>query len=220
MIQRGSMPHAISGDVQNVPLGMMSQVASAVIQALSAFHVATVGILTDVDNTWKDGILGGIYQGETLTIPEGVSPNLFNFNARYPINIPGDLTQRATILRMISPSARIGAATGLDLFFPEIQDPAQELAQARTDDAQMHPVFSMLNLISALRDEAEMLRKGGNGEDAALLDSAQQVIKAQLQGMGQPQQANGREAGGIPSKGLSPEVQQMLQQLTGGVSES
>lgn len=219
MIQRGGLPHALSGDVANVPIGLMSQVAAAAVQTLSLFQRASIGIISDIDNTWKDGILAGKYQAETLTIPSNLPLDTIVFDAQYSINIPGDLTQRATILRMISPNARIAASTGLDLFFPEIGDPYQELAQARTDDAQAHPVFSMLNLISALKAEANLLRSGGNEQDAALLDSAQMVIRAQLEGMGQPQATNGREPGGVPPKGLSPDVQQLLQQLTGGVSE-
>jgi hypothetical protein len=174
---------------------------------------AITGVLTDIDNTWKDGIFSGVYEQETLTIPEGIPLDAIMFDAKYTINIPGDLIQRATILRMISPSARISSSMGLDLFFPEIQDPIRELAQARTDDAQMHPVFSMLNLISALREEAEMLRKMGNETDAQLLDQAQEALKAQLQGTMQPQQENGRAPSGIPAKGVSPTEQARLKDL-------
>lgn len=216
MIQRGSLPHALSGDVGNIPIGLMSQVAAAAVQTLSLFRNTLTGILTDIDNTWKDGILGGIYRQDVMTIPQNISPDIINFDTEFAINIPGDLTQRATILRMISPSARIAASTGLDMFFPEIQDPAQELAQARTDDAQMHPVFSLLNLISALREEADLLRKSGNDTDAVLLERAGQAIQAQLEGMTQPQQAqgtNGRDAGRIPAQGVSPNDQAAMRDL-------
>jgi hypothetical protein len=216
MIQKGGLPNALSGDVGNVPIGLMSQVAAAAVQALSLYHRTTMGILTDIDNTWKDGILSGVYQQEVMEIPQNISLDTINFDTKYSINIPGDLTQRATILRMISPSARLAASTGLDLFFPEVQDPPQELARARVDDAQMHPVFSLLNLISALREEAALLRKGGNETDAVLLDRAGQAIQAQLEAMSQPQQAqngNGRDAGRIPAEGVSPTEQQQLRDL-------
>ncbi len=214
MIQRGSLPHALSGDVANIPIGLMSQVAAAAIQTLSVVHKAVIGVLTDIDNTWKDGILGGIYEQEVVTIPADIPLDSIMFDSRYAINIPGDLIQRATVMRMISPSARLSATTGLDAFFPEIQDPSGELAQARTDDAQMHPVFSMLNLISALRENAKELRVGGNEEDAMLLDQAQDALKKQLEGQTQPQQqANGRSPAGIPPRGMSPEQQQMMADL-------
>ncbi len=215
MIQRGSLPHALSGAVENIPIGLMSQVAAAAIQTLSLMHRATKGILTDIDNTWKDGILNGVYEAEVLTLPANISPESIMFDANYIINIPGDLIQRATVMRMISPSARIAASTGIDIFFPEIQDPIGELSQARTDDAQMHPVFSMLNLISALREEAKMLRLGGNEEDALLLDQAQNALKQQLEGQTQPQQqqASGREPSGIPPQGMPPAQQREMKEL-------
>lgn len=215
MIQRGSLPHALSGAVENIPIGLMSQVAAAAIQTLSLMHRATKGILTDIDNTWKDGILNGIYEQEVLTLPANIPPETIMFDANYIINIPGDLIQRATVMRMVSPSARVSASAGLDIFFPEIADPVGELAQARTDDAQMHPVFSMLNLISALRMEADMLRKGGNEEDATLLDKAQNALVMQMEGQAQPQQpqANGRAPAGIPPSGMPPAQQREMKEL-------
>lgn len=214
MIQRGSLPNALSGAVENIPIGLMSQVAAAAIQTLSLMHRAVKGILTDIDNTWKDGIFTGVYENETLTIPPNIPQEAIMFDANYIINIPGDLIQRATVMRMISPSARISASAGLDIFFPEIQDPIGELAQARTDDAQMHPVFSLLNLISALRENAKELRLEGNEEDAALLDQAQDALKREIEGQQpQQQQSNGRSPAGIPPQGMPPAQQAEMKEL-------
>ena len=216
MIQRGSLPHALSGQVQNIPLGLMSQVAAAAVQVLSLYHGAIMGLLTDIDNIWVEGILSGTYKAETLIIPEGLSPEVVRFDIKYPISIPGDLVQRATVTRMISPGARISATTALDMFFPEILDPQAESARARADDAQQSPVFALLNLISALREESNLLRQSGNNEDADLLDQAQLTLIAQISGGGQqPQQPQqgGNGGGGIPSTGIDPKTQELLSSL-------
>ncbi|KKK56431.1 hypothetical protein LCGC14_3064590, partial [marine sediment metagenome] len=103
MIQRGAVPHALSGEVQNIPLGLMSQVAAAAVQALSLYHTPLTGLLTDIDNTWLEGIIRGVYRGETLTIPQNIPEGSIRFDIQYPISIPGDLIQRATVTRMIAP---------------------------------------------------------------------------------------------------------------------
>ena len=213
-IQRGSLPHALSGQVQNIPLGLMSQVAAAAVQVLSLYHGALTGILTDIDNIWVEGMLSGIYKGETLTIPQGVSPDVVKFDIKYAINIPGDLIQRATVARMIAPNARLAGVTGLDIFFPEIQDPDAEMARARAEDAQVSPVFTMLTLISALREEADLLARTGNSKDAELLRQAGEAIAAQLGAQLQGQQGNGtRPPSNIPAKGIAPNEQELLNQL-------
>lgn len=209
MIQRGSLPHALSGQVENIPLGLMSQVAEAAIQVLSLYHRAAMGVLTDIDNTWVDGIIEGTYEAEVLTLPQGISPDVAHFNITYPISIPGDLIQRATVLRMISPSARISGTTGLDIFFPEILDPLAESARARVEDAQQSPVFAMLSLISALREEARLLRQTGSNEDADLLDKASEAVVAQLMSLTQGAQQQ-PSAGGIPPAGMDPAMQQQM----------
>ena len=141
-----------------------------------------------------------------------MSLDLIRFNINYPISIPGDLIQRATVTRMIAPSARISSTTALDMFFPEITDPPAEGARARSDDAQQSPIFAMLSLISALREESRLLRQSGNNDDADLLDRAQQAISEQLLNPQQaPTSSNG--AGGIPPTGLDPKTQQMLSDL-------
>lgn len=223
MIQRGSFPHAISGQVSNIPLGLMSQVAAAAVQVLSLYHNAMMDILTDIDNIWLHGILEGTFKIQGIELPGGVTSDIFDFNIEYPISIPGDLVQRATILRMISPTARISPESALDIFFPEIGDPIGEMAKARASDSQQHPVFAMLTLISALREESKLLRASGKNEDAALLEQAQVALMTQILGQGQesqqPPPANGAQPAGIPSTGLSPQVQQLMNQLGIGVTE-
>lgn len=213
MVQRGSLPHALSGQVQNIPLGLMSQVAAAAVQVLSLYHKAITGILTDIDNIWVDGIIGEVYTAETITIPKNVSPDVVRFNINYAINIPGDLIQRATVTRMISPSARMSAVTALDMFFPEIPDPLAEAAMARSEDAQQSPVFAMLSLISALREESRILRQGGNSEDADLLDQAQLMIMSQIQGQQEQQPPSDNGAGGVPANGVDPRTQQIMAEM-------
>ena len=115
---------------------------------------------------------------------------------------------------MIAPGARISNTTALDMFFPEITDPQQEQAQARADDAQTSPVFAMLNLISALREEAALLRKTGNNEDADLLTQASLTLIAQMSGQQQGAPSNGqRDPSQIPATGLDPATQNQLNQL-------
>ncbi len=222
MIQRGAFPHAISGQVSNIPLGLMSQVASAAVQVLSPFHNTLMDILTDIDNIWLHGILDGKFKVEGVELPGKITGDLLDFSIEYPISIPGDLIQRATILRMLSPGAKISPETALDIFFPEIQDPLGEMAKARASDSQQHPVFAMLTLISSLREEAKLLRTSGRAQDAALLEQAEQALVAQVLNQGgqeTAQPSNGREPIGTPSTGMSPQMQELMAGLNLSINE-
>ena len=62
-----------------------------------------------------------------------------------------------------------------------------------------------------------MLRQSGNTDDADLLMRAQEILMSQILGeqapSGQAPAGNGNAPSGIPSKGISPNVQEMLQGL-------
>ncbi len=212
MIQRGALPNALSGEVQNIPLGLMSQVAAAAVQTLSLYHKTISSLLTDIDNTWVEGITEGVFEGGNLTIPQDLPKGAVKFDIQYPISIPGDLIQRATVTRMIAPGARISNDTALDLFFPEILDPVQESAKAMADDARANPIFGQLSLISALREEAKLLHQTGNSEYADLLDRAGEMLLEQLMATSQ-QPTNGSAPAGIPPAGMSPNAQSAMNQL-------
>ena len=221
MIQRGGIPAAIFGQMAaSMPVGAMTQVAAATVQALALFHRATVDLLGDVINTWADGIIDGTYKGVSVRPPSSIPRRLLRFDATFPLHIPGDLIQRATVLRMISPEAQLSPVTGLDLLFPEIEDPLGEVAKVRAAAAGRHPIFLTLGLVSALREEARLLRSQGLTEDAELLERAESVVRASLEGvmLGQ-QNGGGRPPGGVPPAGMSPGAQEELERLGAGVTQ-
>ena len=196
MIQRGSLPWQLYGQLQEtVSTYLLTQVASAAKQMLRAFHEGVVDVLTDVDNFWIEETVKQNIQPGGFQIPQNLPEDTF-MTAAYDIQIPGDLVLRATVARMLSPGFELSATTAMDLLFPEIANPQEEYNRVIADKAEKHPVAVAIQLAQSFRDAARQLQEDGQGELAALYQTAYAVIVQTLGAGAAMQPAEEREAGG------------------------
>jgi len=162
---------------------------------LRAFHEGVVDVLTDVDNFWIEETIKQNIQPGGFQIPQNLPEDTF-MTAAYDIQIPGDLVLRATVARMLSPGFELSATTAMDLLFPEIANPQEEYNRVIADKAEKHPVAVAIQLAQSFRDAARQLQEDGQGELAALYQTAYAVIVQTLGAGAAMQPAEEREAGG------------------------
>jgi hypothetical protein len=185
MKQRGEFPYVLYGNLQQQLAGYaISQIASAALQVLTPYHAAIKGLLSDIDNFWLESMIAG-----KTKLADFKMPKLFDktaqFEIDYTIEIPGYLTQRATLARMLNPEFTLSITQIMSKLFPEIQDAAREQARAREDKAMTNPIALTVNLITGYRKQANLHRKIGDQKTAALYDLAANGLQAKLGGQQQ-----------------------------------
>lgn len=200
-MQRGGISHMIFGSItQEVSGFTLQQIAQAAQQILFPFFSAVNTVVTDIDNFWMrqerkhDIHLNGFKYPTDL--PEDIE-----FEAAYRINIPGDLVQRATTARMMSPELEFSPETTMDLLFPEVTDPIKELNKASARRSLRHPVALSLELIRGLEMQADLLLKIGDVKGAKLYQRAAANVRSQT--LGAP---TGEPAPEAAPPGVRPEV--------------
>lgn len=199
-IQRGALPWMLYGNIsEQLSSYTMSQVASAANQVLSPYHDAFVRVITEIDNHWLDKMRNKKSKPYGFDFPVDF-PEKARFNSSYKLFIPGDVVQRATTMRMMSPQAELSPESTLDMMFPEIGDPTVELAKLSKAKALNNPSTQSIYLISAYRQEADdlekMYPKDKNARNAAdLYRRFADMMEKQLLGQGQEQPTGGQNAG-------------------------
>lgn len=205
-VQRGSLPWFLYGSMlQQISGFTMSQIVAAAQQILSPYHDAVMDAVTDVDNFWLTQEMKHDLHPYGFKFPEN-TPKDIEMEAVYSIFIPGDIVQRATAARMLSPDIKLSQATTMDLMFPEITNPLKEIAKANADEAQAHPISRMIDLISGLEEQARFLKDMGDNSGAMLYAKSaaflrQQITREQLQPSAR------REAPGAPPQAVPPDQQ-------------
>lgn len=207
MLQRGGPAWSMFGSVQGqMTAYVMSQIAASTDQVAKPFHRAIVNCLTDIDNLWLGQMVQHHYSPHEMKLPVDMDP-MFRMSADYEIRIPGDLIQRATVARMLDPDFRLPYGRVLEEVFPEVKNPMQEKARVRADEAERHPIHSIIALALSLRTEADMLRKAGNTRAAQMYEAAATRAEAELGIQGQPPPATSNTIGNrteaIPPEGTT-----------------
>ena len=179
MIQRGSIPWSMQGNLQGQMSGyLMSQVASSVHQVLEPYHEAIEFVTAEIDNDWLDLIDESKLKPYEKKFPANLSR--FRFDTSYEIDIPGDIVQRATVARMLNPNFELNVDLVTDMLFPEVKNPILNSAKVRRDMAMRHPISIMINQIIAFKQQAVTLRQQNNGEMATLYEQAAAALQAQI----------------------------------------
>jgi hypothetical protein len=206
MLQRAGPPWSLfGGGAQGMTSYAMSQVASGAAQMAQPFHQGVIDVLSDIDNFWLEQIRTHGYEPHGLQYPRELTEDL-QVTASYDIRIPGDIIQRATVARMLNPKFELSQTRVMEELFPEIKNPIEEQVQSRKDDAMANPIMGTIDLVIALRNEANTIRKAGQTpETAGLYEKAADSIEAQLGG--QPQQRPGTSPPEQLPPGPRPEVQ-------------
>jgi hypothetical protein len=180
MIQRGSFPYQLYGNIQGQMAGyMMSQIAAAAQQVLHPYKEAVESVLTDIDNFWLTMLHTQNLSVYGWSIPPGFPPEA-KFSVEYDIKIPGDAAARATIARMLNPNFRLSVSTIFDILYPEVKDPILETAKANRDEAMQHPLALGLSLSLAYAEQAEIYRLMGDEETAMKFERLAQAVDSQL----------------------------------------
>ena len=68
----------------------------------------------------------------------------------------------------------------MEMLWPEIKDPAREIAAANADQALSHPIAQTIDLISAYRKQAAIMRSLGDSAKGQLFDTAASVLEQTL----------------------------------------
>ena len=180
MIQRGSFPWSMYGSLStSLTAYSMSQVTAAAQEILADYADAIKYILSEVDNTWIAQMRTGRLRIDGFMISP-LYPLFLRAKVDVAVSVPGDFMQRATLSRMLSPDFRFSTRTVMELMWNEIKDPELEMASTRADMALQHPVAISINLISAWRQQAAILREVGDIDTANLFDRAATMIESQL----------------------------------------
>lgn len=199
MMQRGGPSWTMFGSMQQrMTAYAMAQVAATTNQIAGDFHEGVVDCISDIDNFWYDMIKSNGYKPYKMGLPSGL-PSDTRISADYELRIPGDIIQRATTGRMLNPEFELSDERIMEELFPEIKNPVEELARVRASKARKHPIYVQLSLVATLRQEATLLRAGGDSDGAALYEAAADRMEQEMMGEVSPQKTlPGRKVGVRP----------------------
>ncbi len=218
MMQRGGVSWSMFGNVQGqLTASVMSQIAASANQVMRPFHEAFVNKYEDENNDWLADIKDRGISPYGWSYPDDLPDNVV-VSSDYDIEIPGDLVARATTARMLDPDFALSYTYVMGKLFPDIEDPMQERAQRRADQAEMHPSNSLIALVQYYRKQAAFLSKTGDRETAKLYetvaDATLAMLTAETQREQQPTQPVRGRAGrpetnpqrtALPERATSPE---------------
>ncbi|KKK76974.1 hypothetical protein LCGC14_2858270, partial [marine sediment metagenome] len=186
-----------------ISASVMSQIAASANQVMRPFHEAFVNRYEDIDNDWLADIKERGVKPYDWKYPDALPDNTY-VSADYDIEIPGDMVGRATTARMLDPDFRLSYTYVMKKLFPDIEDPMQERAQVRADQAEMHPSNSLIALIQYYRRQAAYLIKIGDVETGKLYDTVADATLAMLTaeqgGQEQPQQGQSGRGEIVPER--------------------
>jgi len=198
MRDRGGPSSSMFGSITNrMTSYAMSQVAATTNQLAKDYHTGIIDCLSDIDNFFYALIKENKYKPYALDFPQGL-PETAKLTAEYELRIPGDLVQRATTARMLNPEFEISDERIMEELFPEIKNPTEELGKIRASKARKHPIYATISLAEALKQEALLLRNGGDTEGADLYEKAAARVGQEI--IGQQEQET------LPGEGAQPRV--------------
>jgi hypothetical protein len=180
MKDRGGPSAAMFGAVaQQMTSFMMSQVSSLTAMMASAYHEGLINCLTDIDNFWVQQMKDNSHSPYGFKWPKEI-PETYKITAEYEVRVPGDMSNRATVARMLNPNFRLPIIRVYDEVFPEVKNPIKEIAQVRAEDAEANPVYAQIALIQALREQAKILTIYKDSDGAALFTKAADMVESTL----------------------------------------
>lgn len=185
MMQRGGPSWAMFGNVTGqMTAYVMSQIAASANQVMKPFHQAVIDLREDIGNDIVEDVRVRGVKPYGWQMPQGLTDDM-QVSARYEVEIPGDLVQRATVARMLDPDFRLSYTFVMQKLFPEIKNPTLERARTRADIAEQHPANAAVAYIMFCKKQAAYLEKIGDSESARLYELAGEAAEAQLTGMQQ-----------------------------------
>ena len=212
-LQRGFFPAAVHGNIQQqISYLAMANIASASMQVLTPYKIATTGMRTDVDNFWADMIIMNNLRPHGFKKPDNMPDREDRgFDVATDIQIPGLLVQKANVARIMNPKFRLPVSWIIEHEFPEFRNPLKAVADVRAEDAMMDPDAIKVDAIIGYREQARIFRESDPPDvpTAELYEKLAKKKEAELDMVQQPK---------VPGQGAEQPnaVQQELQrELTG-----
>jgi len=179
--QKASFSPLMFGNIQfQVAAYTLSQMAQAAQQVLRPYHESVMNVLTEIDNMWLNQMRAKGIKPRGVTLPKNI-PDDIEMVVDYPISIPGDLINRITSAKMISPSVEISPETTMELFFPEVKNTLAEQGRVRSAKALNNAIGLSVNQVRAYRIAAQEARRRNDEETAKLYDIAADAVLSQLE---------------------------------------
>ncbi len=179
MMQRGGPSWAMYGNVSGeLSAYVMSQISASANQVLKPYHSALQYLYGDIDNFWMEDILDRGVRPYNWKKPKNLPKNC-KISAKYDIEIPGDLIQRATSARMIDPEFALSYSYVVNKLFPDIKNPLQERARRLADMAELSPENALIAKIRYFRKQAAVFEMRDE-EVARLYNAAADAAEMQL----------------------------------------
>ncbi len=204
MLQRGGPSFSMYGAMQQqMSSFVMSQVTSMTAMMAGAYHEGIINCLTDIDNLWRQQIREFSYKPYGFSWPKDLPDNM-EMTADYEIRIPGDIANRATAARMLNPNFRLPQARIYEELFPEVKNPLKDQARVRAEDSEQNPVYNVIALIQALREQAMLLEKAKDRVGAELFTKAADRVEASLNTA--PEQNTSSVGGNMPGQSAGMET--------------
>jgi len=184
-IQEGSFSSLMFGSVQvQVAAYTLSQMAQSAQQVLRPYHEQFQDVLECIDDFWTMQMQTKGYTPFGLEVPK--LPDI-TIEVDFPIAIPGDLVNRATIAKMLAPDLTFSAETVMDMLFPaEVSNPVAETARSRANRAMNSEIAIMVDQIEGFRAAAQLAEDNNNRPRAKTFTTAANAIEYQLEQMGAP----------------------------------
>ena len=203
MKQRAEFPYVLYGNLQQQLAGYaISQIASAAMQVVTPYHDAVKAVLTDVDNIWLNALVNKLTTIANIKMPAGF-PKDSEFEVDYTIEIPGYLTQRATLARMLNPTFELSTSRIMAMLFPEIKDSTKEMAAVNADKAKQSEVSVTISNIRAYQRMADEARKAKDEKTAQLYEKASALLESMITGK-QPAKSNQQQKATRVSRSVAP----------------
>jgi len=179
MMQRGGVSWAMYGNVTGeLTSYVMSQISASANQVMKPYQQALQNLFADVDNDWLEDIRTRGVRPYNWEIPKAV-PDDAKITAKFEVEIPGDLIQRATAARMIDPNFALSYTYVVSKLFPEIKNPLQERALRLADMAELSLENATIAKIRYYRKQAAFMAKT-DADAARLYDLAAEAAEAML----------------------------------------
>ena len=201
MLQRDTFPHTIFGDVTGqMSTLQMSQIAGAAQHVLTPYSDAMTTLLGEVDNMWLRSVRNNGKDPLGNDLPIGLPDDLVLKVSQF-LSVPGDSVARAQFSKMMNPSFELSPQTLMDLTWPEVDNPLEEIERAKAYRALDTPAAQRIDLIIAMEVRAQ--EEGIAGNDRAAELYINEANRLRQQGQAQDFQA---PPPGTPAPGVAPQT--------------
>lgn len=195
LLQEGDFQDAALGNArQPISSIMLSQILATTQLVIDPYLESLKDIYTTTNEWWYTQMRKRGIKPKGFTLGLSDLPADLEFDVQVRLNLPGDITNRATQARMLSPTFNLSEeVVGNLLFSAEIEDYELELARKRSETALRHPVAQDLELIESFERLAEEAAANGDTSRAQRFRKAAQTVEStmgQRSGGQQPETIN------------------------------